>query len=151
MKNLIVFYSRTGTTKKMAEKMAKILKADIDEIVDRKNRKGIIRWLLAGRDAMKKKTTEITFKKDPSKYSLVILGTPTWAGLPSPAIRTYLTKNKFKKLAFFCTMGGKNHSKVFIEMESISKKPIATLAVQGRTLNDSEQNIVSFIRKISSK
>lgn len=41
MKILIVFYSRTGTTRKVAHELQKSLKADIEELFD-KNRSGPI-------------------------------------------------------------------------------------------------------------
>lgn len=61
MKTLVVFYSRTGNTKKMAKILAKELHADIDEIVDLKNRKGILGYIFSGRDAMKQLKTKITY------------------------------------------------------------------------------------------
>ena len=77
MKTLVVFYSRTGNNKKIAEELAKATKADIDEIVDKKNRKGRLNWLRAGRDSMNKKTTEIESKKNPNDYDLIVLCTPS--------------------------------------------------------------------------
>ncbi|HBP51341.1 TPA: flavodoxin, partial [Candidatus Shapirobacteria bacterium] len=53
MKTLVVFYSRTGNTRRMGELIAQKLHADIDEIIDQKSRSGIIGWILSGRDAMK--------------------------------------------------------------------------------------------------
>ena len=67
MKILVAFYSKTGKTKKVALGIAKQLKADIDEIADLKNRRGIIGWIIAGRDAFRGLLTEIKFKKNPSK------------------------------------------------------------------------------------
>jgi len=48
MKILVVFYSRSGRTKKIAEAISDILKCDKEEIFDLKNRKGIPGFLSAG-------------------------------------------------------------------------------------------------------
>ena len=50
-KTLVAYYSRTGTTKKVGEAIAKALKADIDEIIDLKKRSGAIGWVVSGKDA----------------------------------------------------------------------------------------------------
>jgi flavodoxin len=130
-KILVAYYSRTGTTKKLAENIAKILNADIDEIIDKKSRSGPIGFLTGGRDAMKRKETTIETKKNPEKYDLVVIGTPVWAGNVTPAVRTYLTTYNFKKVAFFCTFGGSS-DKTFGEMEKICKRPTSILGLKGR-------------------
>lgn len=153
-KILVVFYSRTGNTKKVAMKIAKILKADIDEIKDRKDRKGIKGWFIAGGDAYKNNLTEINALKTPSKYSLVIVGTPIWAFTLTPPVRTYLLQNKFKKLAFFSTSGGSGIKKTFAEMEKSSKKPVAVLAIKVKgfsskiDLDANKESIEDFCRKL---
>ena len=87
MKILIVYYSRTGTTKKIAEELSKNFNADLEEIVDKKNRAGAIGWVMSGRDNIKKALTEIEeVKNDPSQYDLVIFGSPNWVGTIAPAI-----------------------------------------------------------------
>lgn len=147
-KILVVFYSRTGTTKKVGEELAKSLSADIEEIIDKKNRSGPIGWLASGKDAMKKKITEINpIAKSPVNYDLILIGGPNWAGSISPAIRTYLTQQKQilfeKKIGFFCTMGGENPTNVFSQMEEIlGKKPVSTLALRTKEVKDG-----SFIEK----
>jgi len=107
-KILVAFYSRNGHTKRAAEIIAKTLNADIDEIKDKKSRKGIIGFLRAGYDATFGKTTEINFSKNPADYDVVILGSPVWNGRVTPAVRTYLLKNRdgIKKSAFFVTCAG---------------------------------------------
>jgi flavodoxin len=45
MKTLIVYFSKSGTTKKLAEKLANIFKADIETLIDKKKRSGLIGWL----------------------------------------------------------------------------------------------------------
>lgn len=137
MKTLVVFYSRDGHTKKVAEDIAKILNADIDEIIDAKSRKGVIGWIIAGKDAMRKKPTEIGFKKSPSEYDLVLIGTPVWAFTMTPAVRTYLSLNKFRKAAFFCTYGG-GESKTFNEMEKSSIAPVAVFGYKDKDIGNEE-------------
>ena len=109
MKALVTFYSRDGHTKRAAEIIAKALNADIDEIKDKKPRKGIIGFLRAGYDATRGKTTEINFSKNPADYDIVIIGSPVWNGRVTPAVRTYLLKNRdgIKKAAFFATCAGR--------------------------------------------
>src|SRR4030042_2007717 len=125
MKALVVYYSRTGNTKKAGEDIAKELKADSEEIIDRKNRKGPLNYLSAGREAMKKKLTEIApLQKDPAKYDMVIIGTPNWGSNISCAARTYISQNrdKLKSVAFFCTAGGGSNGHIFSDLKELCGK-----------------------------
>ncbi len=59
------------------------------------------------------KETEISpTQKSPVDYDLIVLGSPIWAGKPTPAITTYVKKNSLagKKVAFFFVQNGKNLS-----------------------------------------
>ncbi len=47
-KILVAYYSKTGNTKRAAEDIAKSLGADLEEIKDKRNRKGFGRGLRAG-------------------------------------------------------------------------------------------------------
>jgi len=139
MKTLIAYYSRTDNTKKLAEKIAKELKADIDEIQDEKDRSGWIGAFIGGFDSLFKIKTPIENKKDPEKYDLIILGTPVWAGKMTPAIRTYFCKYEFKNIAFFSTSESEE-TKQFTEMTLLSKKPITTLSIKKSAINSNETN-----------
>jgi len=133
MKVLVAFYSRSGVTRAAAEDIARRLGADIEEIIDTKPRRGAIGWLIAGKDASLKCLAEIAPPaKDPAAYDLVILGTPVWAFTMAPAVRTYIARyaGAFKKLAFFCTMGGSGDKKTFRHMaDQAGLSPLATLAL----------------------
>lgn len=125
MKSLIVFYSRTGTTRAVAEQLSKLLKCDCEEIVDARNRYGFLGYLKGAKDAVQKNLTFINNpKKKPKKYDLIIIGTPVWGSRMAPAIRTYIEKHKdsFANLAFFCTMGGSGGKKTMEEMAVIARK-----------------------------
>jgi flavodoxin len=133
MQALVVYYSRTGHTKKVGEELAKALPADVEEIIDTANRSGPIGWMMSGRDATGRKLATIQpVKKDPANYDIVVIGTPIWASNMSSPVRTYITDNKakFKNVAFFCTEGSTGSEKTFAEMEEvIGKKPKATLTI----------------------
>ncbi|MBW2970637.1 hypothetical protein KY320_00590 [Candidatus Woesearchaeota archaeon] len=126
-KTLVVYYSRTGTTRMLGEAIAKALKCDSEELIDKKSRKGILGWLKAGFEAGRKKLTKINpIKSNLDKYTLVLVGTPIWAANISPATRTFLAenKNKFKNVAFFATYGS-DAGKCYENMEAVCrKKPV---------------------------
>ena len=109
MNALVVYYSRTGKTKFVAEKIALELGAEIEEIVDLKKRDGWFGFLKAGFDATLGRETKIGgIQKSPKDFDLIVVGTPVWNSRPSSAIRTYLNKNDLsnKKAAIFCTNEG---------------------------------------------
>jgi flavodoxin len=109
MKCLVVYYTRTGKTKFVAEAIASQLGADLEEIVDQKKRDGKIGWIMAGKDAARKSLTEIeATKKAPIDYDLIVIGTPIWAWSPTPAVRTYIKQHSLsgKKVALFYTSDG---------------------------------------------
>ncbi len=132
-KVLVVYYSRTGTTRAVAEAVAAELGADTEEIVDRKDRAGVLGGLAAGKDAMLKKPTEINEpKRAPASYDLVLIGTPVWAWTMCPAVRAYLTqfKDRFRRVGFFLTTGGTGADRTFRHMQEIcGKAPVAELAL----------------------
>ena len=110
LKSLIVYYSRTGNTRFVAETIAAEIGADVEEVVDLKKRSGPLGFLIGGKDARQGKETKISpTTKIPNDYELVIFGTPVWAGKPAPAINTYLKKNNLSgtKVAAYFTKGQK--------------------------------------------
>lgn len=106
MKPLVVFYSRTGTTKKVASVISDNLNGTLEEIVDTVDRSGISGYAAAREDALLKRNTVIKeIHNDPALFDLIVIGTPVWLHTVSNPIRTYISQNKdkFKTVAFFCT------------------------------------------------
>ena len=140
MSILIIFYSRTGTTKKIANLIAEILNCDIEEIYDTKNRNGFFGYIKSAIDAMRKKLTTLEkINKNPEIYDLIAIGTPIWVSSMSTPIRTYLVENKekFKKVAFFCTEGGRGGEKCFKNMAKLcDKTPIAILELTTKEIKN---------------
>ena len=156
MTNLIIFYSRTGTTKEVAELIAENLSSDIEEIFDEKKRSGSIGYMKAAKDAMRKKLATLKkYDKDPSSYDLTLIGTPIWAWNMSTPIRTYISenKNKFKNVAFFCTEGSNGGEKCFVNMSVMcDKEPVATLELNKNEIKESThiKKIKEYVDKIKN-
>jgi len=154
MKILVTYYSRTGITKKVAELIAKTLKADTEEIISVANRLGKEVYGLCGKEAFNKTLAEIKpIKKDVSNYDIVILGTPVWCFRMASPIRTYLEKNKskFKKVAYFATQGGMGAGLTFKAISKIiNKNPIAKLKLNSKTImtNNFKNKLDKFIKII---
>lgn len=157
MKILVVFYSRSGRTKKAAEAISDILKCDKEEIFDTKSREAILGFLSAGSDANLRRLTAIKeIKNNPSLYDLVIIGTPIWSSNISTPIRTYLSlyKEDFKKVAFFCTRLGSDSKKVFDGMKNLSQKtPLALLELTSREVVREQymQKVKEFVKNLKEE
>jgi flavodoxin len=124
MRVLIVYNTRTNFTKRIAYELAEKLDADVEEIIDEKNRQGALGYLRGGKDAAAKKLTKIhQAKKSLRDYDLVILGTPVWVGTMTPAMRTFLKQEEanINKFVCFTTQGGKKRQKVFEEINKATK------------------------------
>ena len=154
MKTLILYYSRTGTTKKVAEKLASILGADIESVVDNVNRSGIRGYMISGRDAIKKTLIKINpISHNISDYDLVIIGTPVWAWTMSNPIRTLITEQKdnLKQVAFFCTQGGEGDQGAISNMIKLSEKePLASLSLLTKKVvkDQIEEEVNDFVNKL---
>jgi len=140
MKVLVVYYSRSGKTREVAELIHSKLNSDLEELTDNKNRGGILGFFVSGNEAyLKKKISIETLKHDPENYKLIIIGTPVWAGNISSPIRSFLAdyQNKIQKIAFFCTSMGSDPKPVYREVEKIiGRESIANLNVTSRDLRN---------------
>ena len=142
MKTLVIYYTRTGNTKFVAETIMAELGADIDEVIDLKNRQGILAFLSAGRDAMSGKETEIAkTKRTTTDYDLIIIAQPVWAGSPTPAIRTYLNKNDLsgKKVALFFSDSNLGQAVEKTKALMLNSTFVAELAMPGKALEKKEE------------
>ncbi|HNW39908.1 MAG TPA: flavodoxin family protein [Candidatus Omnitrophota bacterium] len=114
-KVLVVYYSRTGHTQLVAEKLAKKFNADLEQLIDQHKRSGPLGFYSAGRDAVSKNTTVIAPLKHSLKdYDILLIGGPSWVGNVTPAIRTFITRNDLsgKKIGLFglCHLTGVEHA-----------------------------------------
>jgi len=127
---IVVYYSRTGTTRMVAEAIRNALGCEIDEIEDTKGRSGILGWLRAGMDAGARSLTRISgVDRDPSVYDVAVIGSPNWNGTVSTPIRTYIAENneRIHEVALFST-GDSEEPNAIVDMEELlGRKAIARL------------------------
>ncbi len=156
MKVLVAYYSRTGTTKRVAETIGAELGCDVEEIIDLKNRRGLIGFLTGGYSAYRKKLTDIKKpEKDPATYDLLIIGTPVWASQMTPAIRTYIMWLKStgaingKKLAFFCTSDSGEEGAILSSMANLAgKETLATMCIENRNMASMVDRVKAFVARL---
>jgi flavodoxin len=120
MKTIVLYYSRSRKTATVAETLAEELSADLQEIKDVKERSGILNYLGASVDAFRESKTKITPENlNLDDYGIIYLGSPTWAGKPSPAIITFVDKAdlKGKDIILFATMGNQGAKSVINRMQ----------------------------------
>ena len=137
-KTLVVYYSRSGHTKAVAQDIARQTGADIEAIDAGGFAQGFLSYLHAGWAALKSRDVSIApAKHDVRGYDLVVLACPVWAGRPAPPMRAYLRDHAVELPAIACvlTHGGGDATRPLDKLEALAgKAPIARV-----TLSDVEK------------
>ncbi len=146
MKSLVVYYSRTNTTRKLAEKIAGEINADIEEIKPKVNYQGKIGYVRGGKDAMSEKIIDLEeLKYNPEDYDVVYIGGPVWASKAANPLISYLNQNTFRNVKLFLTAGKSGFESSFKQMEKYSTKPLKTLALTTKEVKQDNYDLKSFI------
>ncbi len=139
---LVVYYSRTGTTRNVADALVHETGWDCDPIVDPTFRAGLFGYLRSGFDAIAHRPVPLEPPRlDPSPYPLIVIGTPIWNASVSAPVRTYLIQHarSLPAVAFFATCGGQGSRRAFAQMAELAgKPPVATLALTERQIARAE-------------
>ncbi len=139
MKVLIVYYSRTGYTRRVAEQLGALLQATLCPITEARSRLGFFgyqRCLIQAAFSLEAPIEAIAV--DPAQFDLVVLGTPIWGWHLSSPVRTFARRHAvaIRRCAFFCSMGGSGVEGVFAELERcVGRAPQATLALTDREID----------------
>lgn len=151
-KILVVYFSRTGNTRILANELSRKLQCDIEEIKTPVSYSGFWGYQRALLQAtFKRKPVIRPLQKDPTNYDLVIIGSPLWGGSISAPIRSFFEKygDSLNDVAFFSTRrGGFGRTHFFEQMRQLSKKkPMSLLTLTEKELNSGEfkKNMSSFL------
>ena len=123
MRTAIVYYSMSGNTKYVADKIAEKIEADIViiEPVKAYPDKGAKKFIWGGKSAVMGEKPQLRpYEFSADKYDRIILGTPVWASNFAPPIRTFIKENpeiSGKKIAVFTCFSGGGADKAIEKMK----------------------------------
>ena len=132
-KVLIVYYSRTGHTERVARMLAKATGGELCAITESRSRQGAWGYLRSvwqsttgGQPVIHK------LARDPSLADLVLIGTPIWGRHLSSPVRSFSHSHRrqIKRVAYFSTQRGAGSAGAFDELRGIlGRSPMATLSL----------------------
>lgn len=153
MKKLVAYFSASGVTKSLAERIASIAGADIFEI------KPEVPYTKADLNWMDKKSRSSVEMSDPTsrpkiaeklnnmdEYDVVFVGFPIWWYVAPTIINTFLESYDFsgKKIVPFATSGGSGFGKTVDVLKPLCSKN--TEWMQGKLLNKaSDEEIKKWV------
>ena len=157
-KKLVAYFSATGTTKRVAQKLADVTTADLYEICPQNPYSSDdLNW-------MDKKSRSTIEMKDPSArpelasrelelevYSTIYLGFPIWWYTAPAIIRTFLESHDFsgKKIILFATSGGSGLGNTVKDLSVMVKDAVF---IEGGLLNDdpSTNQLVQWVEQVAA-
>ena len=128
-KILIAYYSYSGNTRTVAEKIKALTGGDLFEIKPVKaypaNYNDMVN--LAQKEKSENIKPELTDNIDVSAYDTIYVGSPVWWYTFASPMRTFLYKNDFsgKTIKPFCTHGGGGASNTYADIKKLC--PTATV------------------------
>ncbi|MDR0525242.1 MAG: hypothetical protein LBG90_05150 [Spirochaetaceae bacterium] len=147
-KTLIVYYSRSGISEKVAQTLQAQLGCDMDklEYAEKKH----ISFGAAVIEALRKSTAPITGgTHKPENYGRIIFITPVWgSGLATP-IRSYMTEHKtaVQSYALIVTCGGGGLSGTIKDAAAIlGKEPSASEQFRSSQVNEGHYGLEQFVQ-----
>jgi flavodoxin len=117
----VFYFTRTGNSKRVAERIAEKVECGISEITDDISWKGLLGWLRGGFYSLQGKETNISISEtgDIGSYDKIVLVAPLWAGNTAPAGYTFIKKyrEEIKKLHVVICNDGSKVEKAFLNLE----------------------------------
>lgn len=154
---LVTWFSRTGSTETAARALALRLGADAEPIVTPVSYRGMRGFMRGVWDVIRHRRPQIAIAADPTRYRLVIVGCPVWAGRPAAPVRSFLRRYgpRVQLLAAFCVSGsGSAYEGVFAEMADVAgHPPMASLSLAERkvTSGQAEPSLDDFANTVRAR
>jgi flavodoxin len=155
-KTLVVYHSRSGNTRRLAQRIAEALDADLDEIRIVHPLGGALGYAFCAVEAILGLTPALRPARfDPAHYDCVVIGTPVWFWSVSSPVRSWLAQHGQlrRRVAFFCTMGSSGAERAFASMAALAEaKPVATLAMTDANMDTGAmERIETFVQALAAR
>ncbi|MBR1753260.1 flavodoxin [bacterium] len=126
IKTLVAYFSWSGNTKGIAEKIQEFSNSDIFRIETSKpypKNYNDTAYGIAKEQHEQGIKPELKSNGDVSKYDVIFVGTPAWWYSMAPAVKTFLENNDFngKKVVPFITHGGGGKYNIAQDMAAIAQ------------------------------
>jgi flavodoxin len=132
MKTSIIYYSYSGITRSVAEKIQEACGGDLIEVKLKKNYSSLTAYSLGCYRAMKEESDPIEPESiDVSAFDLIVIGTPVWAFKATPAINAAIAALKGcdgKKAVIFATCGSSAKDTLPILKKALESKGVIVIA-----------------------
>jgi flavodoxin len=152
---LIVYYSRTGVTRHVAERIAQRVGAPAVAIRDVRSRDGVLGYVRSAMEAMQGTLPDIEVPTlSLADYDLVVLMAPVWGGHLASPMRRFLDDHarELRRVAFCCTMGGSGADGALADVRKLlGFEPEAVCSLTDHEVfhDECEQALGRFVAKIS--
>lgn len=163
MKALVVYYSMSGNTEYVANKINDNLGVDLLKLVPIKEypSKGFRKYLWGGKSAIMKDMPSLEeYQFNADEYDTIIFGTPVWASRMTPPLRTFINNHKEELkekniAAYACFLGsGAKETiesiKELLEIENL-KTSLILIDPKNQMTEEKEKQIDEFCNQIKGE
>ena len=103
MTGSVVYFSRSGNSKRVAEQISTKLGFELIALEDQMNWNGFLGYMKAGYYTIKNKPVPMTLSSQPSDTSNLIVVSPLWAGGPAQVVRQFLDEKPLDTISLVLT------------------------------------------------
>ncbi|KWT73284.1 MULTISPECIES: flavodoxin family protein [unclassified Variovorax] len=139
-KVLVVVYSRTGTSRRLAEQLCSRLGWQLAEIVEERPRSGILGVFRCVLDSLLRRRPAIRYDGPfPKNFDVVVLVSPIWLGRLAAPMRSFVTRRRdhLPDLAVISVAGGTGQFAVAAEIaDLVGETPIVSTTFTAREIDD---------------
>lgn len=139
-KTLIVCYSNTGTSRRVADLLSGKFQWPRGEVSEARSRAGTVGTLRCVMDSLLRRHPSIRYEgPDPRGFETVVLIAPIWLAELAGPMRSFVRDHAagLKRVAVISVMGGQGATNAFAEIDRIlGRPPILSTSFTARAVDD---------------